>query len=136
GHTAPWPWFVPPGGRSPQVAVRRHQGRGAPPEVRSPRGRTGAPSQQSFSVLRTGRDPWESLSCACRNNDSTKVEMAKAFFVDSGVAHRQPDMIVAFAREELKIPRVIRHSHFVAKLRRTGRRCVQHFGERAFETKQ
>src|SRR5207244_11062625 len=128
--------FVLPGGRSPLVAVRPHQDRGAPPGARSPRGRTAGPSQQSFSVLRTGPDPWGLLSCACRNNDSTKVETAEVPFVNISVAHRQAAMIVAIRFEEFKIPRVIRHGHFVAALRRTCRRCVQHFGERAPETKR
>src|SRR5439155_14867547 len=87
-------------------------------------------------VLRTGPDPWGLLSCACGDNDSTKVEMAKVSFVNIDVAHRQVAMIVAIRFEEFKIPRVIRHGHFVAELRRTGRRCVQRFGERALETKQ
>src|SRR5262249_49508647 len=136
GRTAPWPWFVLPGGRSPPLPARQHQDRGAPPGVRSPRGRTAGPSQQSFSVLRTGRDPWEFLSCDFWSDGSTKVEMAEVSFVNIDVTHRQMAMIVAVRFEEFKIPRVIRHGHFVAKLRRAGRRCVQHFGKRAFETKQ
>ena len=62
--------------------------------------------------------------------------MAEAACVDIDVTHRQTAMIVAIRLEEFKIPRVIRHSHFAAKLRRTSRRCVQRFGERALETKQ
>ena len=76
------------------------------------------------------------LSCACGDNDSTKVEMAEAACIDIDVTHRQTAMIVAIRLEEFKIPRVIRHSYFAAKLRRTSRRCVQRFGERALETKQ
>src|SRR5262245_7740780 len=62
--------------------------------------------------------------------------MAKAACIDIDVAHRQTAMIVAIRLEEFKIPRVIRHSHLAAKLRRPGRRCMQRFGERALETKQ
>jgi hypothetical protein len=62
--------------------------------------------------------------------------MAKAACIDIDVAHRQTAMIVAIRLEEFKIPRVICHSHLAAKLRRTSRRCVQRFGERALETKQ
>ena len=60
--------------------------------------------------------------------------MAEASFVDIDVTHRQTAMIVAIRLEEFKIPCVIRHGHFAAKLRRTSRRCVQHLGERALQT--
>ena len=64
------------------------------------------------------------------------VVWAEVPFVNIDVAHRQAAMIVAIRFEEFKRPRVIRHGHFVAKLRRPGRWCVQRFAERALETKQ
>ena len=56
--------------------------------------------------------------------------MAEAACIDIDVTHRQTAMIVAIRLEEFKIPRVIRHGYFAAKLRRPSRRCVQRFGER------